>query len=440
MAGDDQGTIVASVVDEMLNNEELLKTLATRLGLPAATVSRGSMTLGTPEMAHGQEDLLEPPMHLREPADNTGRTTLDLGGGADGGAPGADADAWSDSDDEAGMDLDGELPVDRDGILMRTGGTAGGFALPQDHRDVMLLEHAKREAEEKNQPVRMSGGVHDNVPPLDFRKGRSRITGTSEEEMSEQHIKGMGWRRLPRANLRKSFVGDSGASRTHGPWLEQVNTLGELHSVGMIAPVDAVDYEPDTSTWADPVGTRFVSNVFEDINRVQQGMMKRIEREEKLAQGGGLSQLKMAAATGLTSGDVLALSDGDGNFNEPTEADVIQESEDMAILAARHSNIEKLEEALDNQISVDTTDEHGNTLLMIAGQQGDKRLIKFLLRRGADVHAQNLQGNSVLHYCYEYGHTTLGEYLISKGADSTLLNAQGLTCFEGLSAHNLEKL
>ena len=81
---------------------------------------------------------------------------------------------------------------------------------------------------------------------------------------------------------------------------------------------------------------------------------------------------------------------------------------------------------------IDVQDEHGNTLLLLAAQQGNKRVVKALLRRGANIHAQNQQGNSVLHYCYEYGHVNLAEYLQGKGADDSLLNKHGLTCYEGL--------
>lgn len=46
--------------------------------------------------------------------------------------------------------------------------------------------------------------------------------------------------------------------------------------------------------------------------------------------------------------------------------------------------------------------------------QGSKRMVKYLLRRGAFLNAQNSTGNTALHYCYTYGHTELADYLKAK--------------------------
>ena len=98
------------------------------------------------------------------------------------------------------------------------------------------------------------------------------------------------------------------------------------------------------------------------------------------------------------------------------------------------------QECLDEGVDVDAQDEHGNTLVHIAAQQGLKKMCKFLLRRGAEINAVNLQGNTILHYAFYYGFEELGQYLITKGADDSLTNKDGLTCFEGLSSEDLAKL
>eukprot|EP01033_Poteriospumella_lacustris_P018563 gene18563-13367_t len=69
-----------------------------------------------------------------------------------------------------------------------------------------------------------------------------------------------------------------------------------------------------------------------------------------------------------------------------------------------------MEDALAEEIPVNTADQFGNTLLILAAQQGSRRMCKFLLRRGANINMQNLSGNTALHYCYAYGNKTLGEY------------------------------
>mmetsp|Transcript_6820 Transcript_6820/g.15814 ORF Transcript_6820/g.15814 Transcript_6820/m.15814 type:complete len:115 (-) Transcript_6820:66-410(-) len=61
-----------------------------------------------------------------------------------------------------------------------------------------------------------------------------------------------------------------------------------------------------------------------------------------------------------------------------------------AILAVKNHNLKALEELLDTQnVPVDTRNLHGN-----ACQQGSKRQAKFLLRRGANINAQNNSGVS----------------------------------------------
>ncbi|KAG5190624.1 ankyrin repeat-containing domain protein [Tribonema minus] len=95
---------------------------------------------------------------------------------------------------------------------------------------------------------------------------------------------------------------------------------------------------------------------------------------------------------------------------------------------------------LDDGADVDARDAAGNTLLLLAARQGHKRAVKLLLRRGATLNAQNRDGNAALHFCHAHGHAELAAYLRSKGADDALLNAQGLTCYEGLTMHELERL
>jgi ankyrin repeat protein len=41
-------------------------------------------------------------------------------------------------------------------------------------------------------------------------------------------------------------------------------------------------------------------------------------------------------------------------------------------------------------------------------------MVKFLLRRGANLDWQNTSGNTALHYCFAYNNAALGEYLKSR--------------------------
>lgn len=101
---------------------------------------------------------------------------------------------------------------------------------------------------------------------------------------------------------------------------------------------------------------------------------------------------------------------------------------------SRHNRSKDLERLLDKTgIPANVRDQHGNTILIVACQNGLKRVAKVALRRGADINARNYKGNTCLHFCFAYGYgSTLGKYLVSKGADEGLRNEAGLTCYEGL--------
>lgn len=100
---------------------------------------------------------------------------------------------------------------------------------------------------------------------------------------------------------------------------------------------------------------------------------------------------------------------------------------------ARHNRGADVERLLDKGIPVNIRDEYGNTLLIIACQNGNKRIVKIVLRRQADINARNYKGNTPLHYCYHYGYgDTLGSYLLSKGADSSIRNNIGRPCWDGI--------
>ena len=95
---------------------------------------------------------------------------------------------------------------------------------------------------------------------------------------------------------------------------------------------------------------------------------------------------------------------------------------------------------MEEEAFVDAEDEHGNTAIILAVQQGQKKLVKELMRRGATLNHQNHAGCTVLHYAQEYKHAELADYLAQKGADDSLLNAEGLTCYEGLHADKVNDI
>jgi len=100
---------------------------------------------------------------------------------------------------------------------------------------------------------------------------------------------------------------------------------------------------------------------------------------------------------------------------------------------ARHGRCEEIERLFTKGLPVDVRDVYGNTVLIIACQNGNKRVAKAVLRRGANINSRNHKGNTPLHYCYHYGYgETLGQYLISKGADAEARNNAGKNITQGI--------
>ena len=138
----------------------------------------------------------------------------------------------------------------------------------------------------------------------------------------------------------------------------------------------------------------------------------------------------------------------DGGGNEATQVDKgrdgLKDKEGDRKLSiwqmARHGKVQQLEALMlqeGDAFDPDVRDPKGNTLLHHACMHGKKRVAKAVLRRGADLNAQNKQGdclperwgvasaaltnqrahslpgNTCLHYCFAYGYSELGMIEIS---------------------------
>ena len=106
---------------------------------------------------------------------------------------------------------------------------------------------------------------------------------------------------------------------------------------------------------------------------------------------------------------------------------------DRLFSLARHNRLKEVPSFMEEYgFDVDVENQHGNTLLCVASQNGLKRMVKVSLRLGANIDHQNGMGNSPLHFCCAYGFFELAAYLISKGADPMVRNENGMLCTEGL--------
>ena len=66
-----------------------------------------------------------------------------------------------------------------------------------------------------------------------------------------------------------------------------------------------------------------------------------------------------------------------------------------------------------------------NTPLIVATAVGWKKAIRLLLKRGADVNAQNRFGNTSLHYACLHENDEIQNYLRRKNALSSIRNERG---------------
>jgi hypothetical protein len=210
-------------------------------------------------------------------------------------------------------------------------------------------------------------------------------------------------------------------------YLPSVPNLPQPRPVGRVKPRSAAEdwfaigFDP-WSAGKDPLSREFIPSL--------------LTKEEAL-----LEQARKRSDAAF-----IEVMDGDGAAALEAEASLQQQLlstfEELASYV-RHSKYREIEELMnspDFTMPVDFQDDTGNTLLLIAAQNGVKRIAKLLLRRGASINKQNMAGQTVLHYAQGYGFMDLFEYFMSKGADDSIKNADGLTCYEGLDLEDVQNI
>jgi uncharacterized protein len=84
---------------------------------------------------------------------------------------------------------------------------------------------------------------------------------------------------------------------------------------------------------------------------------------------------------------------------------------------ARHGKFLQLQALLEHGIDPNSKDRHGNTILIVGAQNGNKSIVKLALRHGALLNMTNCVGNTALHFATEYKYAKVHKYLIEKGAN-----------------------
>ena len=70
----------------------------------------------------------------------------------------------------------------------------------------------------------------------------------------------------------------------------------------------------------------------------------------------------------------------------------------------------------------------------------DDFLLRFLLRFGELLDAQNFEGSTALHYVFERNDPIGASFLIANGADESICNMYGLPARDGVTLKNFSDL
>lgn len=131
---------------------------------------------------------------------------------------------------------------------------------------------------------------------------------------------------------------------------------------------------------------------------------------------------------------------GGGRGNGPTStsstsspAAGVSLDPDTVFSQARNGRLKRLIESVDAGFDINAEDDKGNTLLLLACQNINVKMVEYLLAKRATINHKNAQGNTALHFAMAYdAEGKLGEFLIARGADDTIENSFGLTPYDGL--------
>ena len=90
--------------------------------------------------------------------------------------------------------------------------------------------------------------------------------------------------------------------------------------------------------------------------------------------------------------------------------------------ACRYGNNETVVSFLEDGLPINSKDEYGYTLLMIAVEEENKEICQFLLAKGADVNAKDNDGYTALMIAVKEENKEICQLLMSKGADVNAKN------------------
>jgi len=321
--------------------------------------------------------------------------------------------------------------------------------VPEKVLTVVLPKNAEAGARERNVPCmvypELSTMVHPDGPPRVISEHDAAGLGTSfvgpEDADTQQKVKGSDILRKTVVPLPVGFFNAIIAThiaKQDVDYLPMVPNLPQARTVGRVKPrssaIDwlAISFDP-WSAGKPPLNQEFVPSLA-------------AKAEGLFGKDAASSQDALDKMRDTTSDAFMTTDDKEGQAEQRaviTKDQVLAADFEKVCSLCRHgkfSEVETLVNQPDWNVPIDYQNDMGNTLLHTVAQNGNRRLIKLCMRRGADLNQQNLTGQTALHFAFGYGYTEAGEYLVKKGANDSIKNKDGLTCYEGLGGHELSLL
>ncbi|KAH8076603.1 hypothetical protein JL721_616 [Aureococcus anophagefferens] len=376
-------------VEKLIKDDKLMTKLALQLGYAVqAPVDKRPKDHGSAKA-------------VQERADDPWRREVD--------GDARDGEWWSDDSDEVGDFEDWEEDVST-------------RVFPQDHsdaRDMRITDIGHRQDQDE---ALSRAAVPAFVPPVDGVgaqgwRAEAPEYGHESWRRLEFHLRGRYWIHLPRIAPRPDFVERPTrrvtlASDSAG-WAnrDMSNSLPAHFLVGIHRhSADDRSWGENPTDWrpSSQLPVFFVKDGLDDVERVLATTRRRMDREAIFQQPVQLVEVVERGPRQMTMVDEAVLTDErEAVLKEHSLTEDVKVLQERAIFAARTSNMAELEAC-----------------------QNEKAVVKYLLRRGADINAQNFKGNSSLHFAFGYRYEDLGNYLLSKGANAELTNEDGHTCYE----------